>query len=66
MSKLRSEAVLACPMCMPPTPRCHRKKRFRRAGDVNPPVTVRPRAAIVATGTHRDVTGRLTSTAHLA
>jgi hypothetical protein len=30
------------------------KNRFRRAVDVNPPVTVRNRAAIVAAGTHAD------------
>jgi hypothetical protein len=38
----------------------------RRAGDVNPPVTVRARAARTATGTHEGLTGRLTSTARLA
>jgi hypothetical protein len=41
------------------------KERSRRAGDVNPPVTVCNRAASVAAGTHRGVTGRLTSTARL-
>jgi hypothetical protein len=35
----------------------------RRAGDVNPPVTVRARVARTAPGTHQSVTGRLTSTA---
>ncbi len=35
----------------------------RRAGDVNPPVTVRARVAGTASGTHRGLTGRLTSTA---
>jgi hypothetical protein len=37
-----------------------------RAGDVNPPVTVRAHAASVAAGSHRGRTGRLTSTARLS
>jgi hypothetical protein len=32
---------------------------IRRAGDVNPPVTVRARVARAASGTHRSVTGAL-------
>ncbi|MFM7056392.1 MAG: hypothetical protein ACKO2P_05665 [Planctomycetota bacterium] len=35
----------------------------RRAVDVNPPVTVRARAARTASGTQQSLTGRLTSTA---
>ena len=35
----------------------------RRAGDVNPPVTARHRAASAAANAHEGVTGRLTSTA---
>jgi hypothetical protein len=35
----------------------------RRAGDVNPPVTVRARVAGAATGARQGRTGRLTSTA---
>ncbi len=36
----------------------HRKKRERRAVDVNPPVMARHRAAIAAAGTHQGGTGR--------
>jgi len=35
----------------------------RRAGDFSTPVTVRGNAAIIASGTHQSLTGRLTSTA---
>jgi hypothetical protein len=42
------------------------KQRFRRAGDVNPPVTARYRLANVAAAAHQRVTGRLTSTSRLA
>jgi hypothetical protein len=43
-----------------------RKKWERRAGDVNPPVTVRNRAGSAAAGADQCLTGRLTSTARLA
>jgi hypothetical protein len=41
------------------------QKRLRRAGDVNPPVTVSNRLANVAAGSHYGDTRRLTSTARI-